>query len=353
MQTHLIFYYDEQKTIYLTPYDAWHSNKPCAFYYHDNVFEKANWKVEPTQTLDQLYAERAQKIRDEYEYVIVCYSGGNDSSNILETFYYNNIHIDEIVMVGSFSQDVYDKTVDENHNSDLYLNAFPLLKTLNLPNTKITTIDYTEIFRDIKQFSLIQKYDTDWIKYIGTHKSPHNLFWHDFRKFVGRNNTKKTAWIMGNEKAEVTFSSKYTGSSAFVSFRDGPINSYGMRYHDENFTRVNFYCDPDPAAINIQIKQAHIFNKIWNLASSEQRWKMRSPYLRVSAQNKLFYNPKNPLIYQSEKSTSSFLSVRDKFLLKTQNSDIVNYYVTTLNCHNEYAKLEGGRGYNSKPYFIT
>ena len=109
----MLFYYDDQGSIYLTPYDAWQSKRPCGFYYHDAVFDKANWKVEPTKTLDQLYAERARQIRDEYENVIVCYSGGNDSSNILETFYYNNIHIDEIVMVGSFSQDTADESLDE------------------------------------------------------------------------------------------------------------------------------------------------------------------------------------------------------------------------------------------------
>jgi hypothetical protein len=343
------FYYDKNKSIYLTPYEAWNSKNTCGFYYCDSVFENVNWKIEPSQTLQQLYAERAQKIRDDYEYVILCYSGGNDSSNILETFYYNNIHIDEIVIVGSFEQDKYDISLDENHNSDLYLNAFPLLKTLNLPNTKVTVIDYSKLFRDISQFSLIQRYGKEWIKHIGTHKSPHNLFWSDFRNFVGPNNTKNTAWIMGSEKVNIL----YKLDIPYVQFNDGPIYSYGMNYDDENFHRLNFYADPDPTSINIQIKQAHVYHKLWLLASFEKRMAMRMEPLHTKIKNHLFYQLKNRLSFQSLKSTSSFLSVRDKFLIDNTNSDIFNYYVSSISVDSEYVRSEGGRGYYTKPYFIT
>lgn len=349
MLTRSVFYYDQKKSIYLTPYEAWSSKTSCAFYYYDNVFEKVNWKIEPSQTLDELYAERAQKIRDEYEYVIVCYSGGNDSSNILETFYYNNIHIDEIVIVGSFDQDKADVSLDENHNSDLYLNAFPLLKTLNLPNTKITVIDYSKLFRDINQFSLIQKYGKEWIKHIGTHKSPHNLFWNEFRKHVGPNSTKNTAWIMGSEKVNIS----YKLDIPYVQFNDSTINSYGMNYDDENFHRVNFYSDPDPIAINIQIKQAHVYHKLWLLGTAEQRNTMGFVSIHTKVKNKLFYQPKNPLPFQSSKSKSTFLSARDKFLVDNTNSDIFKYYISSMNVDTDYVRDEGGRGNYTQPYFIT
>lgn len=358
-----IFYYDKE-SIYSTPYEAWASNNECRLHYYDDVFDKADWKKEPTETLETLYIERARKIRDEYEYVILCYSGGNDSSNILETFYYNNIHIDEIVMVGSFSQDVSDESLNENHNADFYKNAFPLLKTLNLSNTKITTIDYTEIFRDINQFSLIKEYGIDWIKYIGTTKSPHNLFWSDFKKFVGCNNTKNTAWIMGIEKVNLDYQSKKTNdpfeshtyvdlSKPYVNFSDAYINNYGMSTRkNENFTRVNFYCDPDPVAIKIQIKQAHIFNRFISTVPTHSRRKMlRSRHVK----NKLFYDLKNPLIFQSEKSSTSVLSLRDKFLLNVKDSDIYKYYISAIETDQKYIKTQITEKwtYHTQPYYIT
>jgi hypothetical protein len=356
-----IFYYDKE-SIYSTPYEAWASNNECYLHYYDDIFDKADWKKEPTETLETLYVERARKIRDEYEYVILCYSGGNDSTKILETFYYNNIHIDEIVMVGSFSQDANSGS-DENHNTDFYQNAFPLLKTLDLPNTKITTIDYTEIFRDINQFSLIKNYGIDWIKYIGTTKSPHNLFWSDFKKFVGPNNTKNTAWIMGIEKVNLEYwyqtaanpseaHSYINLSKPYVHFSDAYINNYGMSTRkDENFTRVNFYCDPDPVAIKIQIKQAHIFHRVISMSPLHLRRKIiRSRHMK----NKLFYDLKNPLTFQSEKSRTSVLSLRDKFLFNAKNSDIYEYYISAIGVDQEYIKTQTTQKwtYNTRPYFI-
>ena len=115
----MIFYYDAENNIYLTHLDAVASRKQCWFYYYDDILSKVPWKIEPTETLETLYKLRAQEIRDTYDYVILCFSGGSDSLNVLETFYYNNIHIDEIVMVGAFSQDKF--FGDDSNSSGHYL----------------------------------------------------------------------------------------------------------------------------------------------------------------------------------------------------------------------------------------
>jgi hypothetical protein len=92
---------------------------------------------------------------------------------------------------------------------------------------------------------------------------------------------------------------------------------------------------------------------MWNLASYKQKIRLKNTKTKIMTQNRLFYNPKNPLIFQSKKSTSTFLSARDKFILEAQTSDIFNYYTDTLKYNFLYVEQEGGRGYNSKPYFIT
>ena len=88
------------------------------FYFYDEEFSKINWFIEPKDSLQTLYRKRAEQIRQDYEYVILAYSGGHDSTQVLETFYYNNIHINEILMVGAFSQDSYTGS-DENHNAEI------------------------------------------------------------------------------------------------------------------------------------------------------------------------------------------------------------------------------------------
>jgi hypothetical protein len=339
------FYYDENFNVYTTPYEAWNAKKQCYFYYYDKSFAKFDWKTEPTKSLQQLYLERAQQIRHDYEYVILCYSGGNDSSNILETFYYNNIHIDEIVVVGAFSQDKSQGT-DDNHNADVYFNAIPTINSMNLLNTKITIIDYAKFFTDINQFSLIKEHNSDYFKYIGTHTSPHNLFWRDFRSFVGKDNNKKTAWIIGAEKVELA----YAKGAPYAYFKDATVYHYGMNYIDENFERINFYNGYHNEAVMIQIKQAHILHQA--LSTIEDKQQKKNMIASRFFKNKIFYEKKHiKLAHQSDKSTARYLSLRDTFLKNNTNSDLYSVYVDGLKKYHNYCK--SGVKYISKPYFIT
>ena len=56
------------------------------FHYYDNIFESVNKSLLGKQDLNNLYRLRAQQLRDEYDYLILYFSGGSDSYNILKTF---------------------------------------------------------------------------------------------------------------------------------------------------------------------------------------------------------------------------------------------------------------------------
>ena len=43
------------------------TNQSVHWNFNEDVFEKLNWGVEPTESLDQLYAERARQLRQEYD----------------------------------------------------------------------------------------------------------------------------------------------------------------------------------------------------------------------------------------------------------------------------------------------
>ena len=69
-----IFYYDTEKNIYLTQLDAVAAKKTgknIFFYYYDKEFSQIDWTIEPLEPLEQLYKERAQKIRDEKKFQTV------------------------------------------------------------------------------------------------------------------------------------------------------------------------------------------------------------------------------------------------------------------------------------------
>jgi len=78
-------------------------NNNKAILHINSVFENIDWTKEPTKSLKQLYKERAQQIRDMYDYLILYFSGGSDSITVLNTFLDNDIPLDEVV-INSFYQ---------------------------------------------------------------------------------------------------------------------------------------------------------------------------------------------------------------------------------------------------------
>jgi hypothetical protein len=336
-----LFYYDNDLNVYHNQLDAVASKKPCWLYFHDKEMSLVPWKLEPTQSLDQLYKARAEYIRDNNKYVILCYSGGHDSTNILETFYYNNIHIDEILVVGALSQDSFEGS-DENHNGELYKNVFPTLNKLNLPNTKITVVDYTKWFNDPKNFTTIMMYGNEWTKYVGGFKSVHTLFWRDLKKFIGHENSKQTAYIMGTDKVYLNYE---MGKSSYVRFSDLSFFDYGSNYEDENFKRINFYTDAHPTATDITRKQAHLVNKFKKL-------NIAPGMNETDLLHKIIYKLRHPLVYMSPKSAYTSISARDMFMLNAKNSDMYGMFAEGLKTITKYGSAKEKYHFWTKPYFI-
>ena len=336
------FYYDSERNVYPTLLDALDSGKQCKFYCHDSYFSKIDWTVEPLLPLDELYRLRAQEIRDNYPYVILCYSGGNDSTAMLETFYYNNIHIDEILIVGALSQDSHEGS-DENHNGDLYHNAFPTLARLNLPNTKITVLDYTKWFRNemISDFTVVKQFDDSWVKHIGAYQSVHHYFWYDLKKIVGAYNELETAVVFGADKTPVY----YEGDRPFVEYDNLSFCDYGQRYHNENFHRVNFYIDESPICADIMRKQAHRLMNIDKLGITFDD--------RTMLMNRVYYRIKNPLVFQSEKTKLSYLSPRDTFILNKTDSELYKIYAAGIRVMKKYDEFSQKKTIKTRRYWLT
>ena len=73
-------------------------------------------------SLDELYKQRALQIRDQYDYLILNYSGGSDSHNILMTFLKNNIKLDEIYVRYSTTVDqkIYRPNILDTSSSNIF-----------------------------------------------------------------------------------------------------------------------------------------------------------------------------------------------------------------------------------------
>jgi hypothetical protein len=118
------------------------------FIFHDELFSKLDWTVEPEISLMDLYIARAKQIREEYDYVILSYSGGSDSYEVLRVFLDNNIFIDEI-QTSHYStifdgiKDRKDITPQMMRFNEFEYNVVPTLNEIKKksPNTKINLMD--------------------------------------------------------------------------------------------------------------------------------------------------------------------------------------------------------------------
>lgn len=327
-----MFYYFEDGTKFTSKIEALSyahkiTQKPL-FYYHDHIYETIDWTMEPTHSLDYYYKEQALRIRNEYDYVFLAYSGGYDSTNILETFHFNDIKLDKILIVGAFSQDnAYGD--DSNHNGELYYNAFPYVKELGLES--ITQIlDYTKLFDDVKNFS-VSNYKESWVDQLGAWFSPHNWLWRDIGIHVVPNEWrgKRVALVFGKDKPTL-FSSDSNGSLDGFQFRDTPCTSYADMGQQEDIKRINFYWDPEFP--DILLKQLHVMKRVYSINSIDSYIDEADTLkLKQADVNKIVYDLKKPLIYKSPKSKTNILSLRDSYLKQKQRSDVFSLYQSGIN----------------------
>lgn len=74
--------------------EASSKNVAIQWHYYDDVFSSIPSTVLGLNSLKDLYKQRAIQLREKYDYLILNYSGGSDSHNILLAFLENNIKLD-------------------------------------------------------------------------------------------------------------------------------------------------------------------------------------------------------------------------------------------------------------------
>lgn len=135
------------------------------FLFNDDVYAKIDCTVEPELSLSDYYWKRAQQLRKQYDYLILMYSGGSDSYQILMTFLKNGIFLDEIRTLYPISiLKKIQATPDPQHPFGLLFEyEFAALPGLQLakqlsPKTKINIIDTVSVYQ--------KSYNENWLPYI-------------------------------------------------------------------------------------------------------------------------------------------------------------------------------------------
>lgn len=255
--------------------------KPIEWHFNDEVFNHYNWTEEPIETLDQLYDQRTRQLREKYDYIMLSYSGGADSHNILMSFIRQGIHLDEIV-VNTMKKATDKFTVVDPNNKDntnaaaeYQLQTFPRLKEVEqlIPKTKITVLDLTDCMFDF----LEDVGDGSWVldkreqlNIAGATRFNY-IHFNDVRKQFDKD--KKIALVLGIEKPRTWIKD----GEFYLGFNDRAANIVTVAEHIRDYTNSSveyFYWNPE--SVKIIAKQAHIIKK-WLEAFPEKQllWDMK------------------------------------------------------------------------------
>lgn len=326
------------------------------FDFHDDVFTKLNWMIEPEETINQLYKMRAQQIRDKYDYIILQFSGGADSNQILQTFLDNNIFIDEVrinyALAASNSFDLRQTPNRRDPLGLLYeykLAALPRLKDLarRSPKTKIEVVDLEP---DIKRMY------GGGFTIDGIIQSP--VWFHRIRvlsqiESIDRTHEQTVGVIYGAEKPNMLLAEH---GLLFFYFSDIGRTGAGRELPNDRQHSVLFYWDPDFPLI--PIKQSHIIRRALSHiqkfydAAAKKYWKVRETDI-VKA---LLYPSFDKTIYQKIKEDErvdntiihTLFGSKAKDEIQEQSDFVINKYVR-LNIPK--GKM-GSLIFRSRPYYI-
>lgn len=225
--------------------------------FYPDKFGAYDWTLEPWKPLSDLYRERAQQIRDRYDYVVLLCSGGADSTNVLYSFLDNNIKVDEIIASAPMEglRDYQFNNKDTSHHntmSETFYTQLPLIQKIAQlhPEIKVTLNDYFGDILNYKSDKWILDCD-DWIH-------PSSAARYRFEKHSHLRDLadkgKKVAFVYGIDKPNVIIG---TDNSINLTFSDLAVNVMRPPFDREypNVDNVMFYWDPDN--LDCLAKQAH------------------------------------------------------------------------------------------------
>jgi hypothetical protein len=340
---------------------------PVNWHFNDDVFNSYPWHIEPAESLDELYNKRAREIREKYDYIVLAFSGGGDSNNILEAFIRQGLLIDEVVVNVMGEKNNFTK-IDPNcrnnwnESAEYHLQTIPRLQYIKdaSPATKISVIDLSNfVFDFFNSFG-----DENWLSYTRERLNVSGLMRHNFLHFKEIrkrfDSNKKIAMILGIEKPRTFIED---GKFKFL-FLDKAVNIATVQEFIEDYDNTfieYFYWHPDAA--KIIAKQVHVIKRwleltpeyvpYWVSNDPNEYYKkfrlVHEPVLRS-----LLYSSWKLTYWQSQKSTLDWYSEIDDWFHKgyqgTREYDIWNAGLEHIKKSASDYMLEGNKNLGLKGF---
>lgn len=312
--------------------------------FNDEIYSSKNWQTPIKESLQSLYTRRAQQLREKYDYLVLYFSGGADSLNILKTFLDNNIFLDEIVM--QFPKPIestFNKEDLSNKNiySEIKYQAIPALNKMQLhPSTKIRYQDFSKPFLDLMN-------KDNWFEEIplGTNISPSGI-----ARQVAQlkedhildlcTKQKNTVQILGVDKPLVFCNGKdyYAYFSDLNAMHSPPVDFTGQDIFNNFYHTEFFYWTPDLP--EIVIKQAQLIKAYCETNEQAKDMMMKSmekhlQYYRPLL-HKIIYSNEIEIDWDPEKPSSKVFRPMDEWFWKTSTNKQQQNYLSVI----DYLKNE-------------
>ena len=298
MYSSLYGFYEVNGKIYYDKDLALCSNKNISevkFNFHDDVFSAQDWTKRPNDSLAGLYKERAQQIRDQYDYVIVNFSGGMDSWNVLNSFLSNGIKVDEIFTRWPLAERKFRKASRDigewNIGSEFEYAVLPVLKHIekNYPGINIFVDDYSECFQQEYNEKLMSQgnhYKKMGSPFLASRTSPYCK------------NAEKENKSIANVYAYEKIRCEVKDGNFYACFKDGISN-------DPNNMELFYYSKDLP---RLPILQAHCIKDYLKENGIDVNKQYRSIYTKVC------YPQYDEETFQTNKLLGTYISGSDSWV---------------------------------------
>jgi hypothetical protein len=205
--------------------------KPQWNFFND-VWDQQDWTGDVEEDLYDLYQSRARQLREKYDYICLAFSGGSDSTTMLDAFIDSGSHIDEIMVrwpiKATAGYAVSQDRASSNILSEWALTIQPLLdryQQLLGPCTKINIIDWSD-----RVISVASSEESVW--YTQDHFNPTTYIKHSIISDQTRRSLesgKSTCVVYGIDRPSIAKHNR----QVFCFFQDSSAHTTTSLHYDQ------------------------------------------------------------------------------------------------------------------------
>jgi hypothetical protein len=311
----------------------------------------------------ELYKQRARQIREAYDYVVLWYSGGSDSHNILHSWLAADCKIDEIAVTWNYKGS---KTRQSHYNAEVDRVVLPDIEEL-----KKQGYDFKFRLIDISQLSLdtVNEFGYNFVYYVNRSMSVNSAAKSllrdkidDYKRII--DSGKKMCFVWGIEKPCVSLLSNRYVFNFSDAIDGGSINPYVQNRFFNGWYDELFYWSPDFPLL--PIKAAHVLKNFLRTCHDPNCYQdnpsyygfnqILQQYIKVETVKTLIYPYWNNNIFCDGKSESVMMSKRDSWFF---NSNLIesqkfkqSIYTTIRSIGSDWLSNKNLRIQTSQTYYL-